>query len=818
MAKSKLSKSSRSALSRRDFLIRSTAAGTATALTISFGTDFEGIGDAEAAGMRSFNPSIFFTIMPDGKTNMHIVKAEMGQHIGTALAQIMAEELEVDWNDVTLDYPEGSLDNFNKFGLMHTANSGSVTTEFERLSRAGAAGRMLLVEAGAKLLGAAPGACYASKSTVIEKESGRSVTYSEILSQTTIDRTFSYPDDFHDIPTKPREEYKLIGKSLAALDIPGKTNGKAQYGIDVFLPDMVYGSLVIPRTRFASKVVSVDDTQARKIPGFVQAVTIDDSSGNCTGWVVAVAEKFPAAVKAAKALKVTWDPGPYGEVSSEDLAADHQKLQKDPNAGAAWVLQGDVDAALSDADEVLEWEFTSDMVVHAPMEPLNATVGKFGDTWHVWQGTQSTTFGRMTLTGVLSAALGVEAGEMNVVVHPFILGGGFGGKQDYDEVVAAALASHAVGRPVKLIQTRESQMATSFPRTPSYHVVRAGLKDGELSAMEHDIVGGWLGARYKLGREYGTDWLQQDAVDDPEKELDQWTIGGSDHWYNVPNERVRGMHSERTTIAMRASALRSVSNSFNYWVVESCIDDIAHRLNRDPVEFRLSLLDGKGEKRGIPNAGYPPGTPDDYYIKRLWTALPAFSEGMLTYESATVGGAKRLANVLKVATGKAGYGIKALAKNSGMGVAVSGAEERESPTWVAGVAEVSVEPTSGEVLIEKLTIAMDMGLAINPDNVADQIRGSALWGASQILSERLTMTNGSYEQLNFDTYKTIRLRQVPEIDVELIESGHHPTGVGEPASSVIAPAVANAVFDAVGHRALNMPIDREALLRDMRKT
>ena len=268
---------------------------------------------------------------------------------------------------------------------------------------------------------------------------------------------------------------------------------------------------------------------------------------------------------------------------------------------------------------------------------------------------------------------------------------------------------------------------------------------------------------------------------------------------------------------MRASALRSVSNSYNYWVVESCIDDIAHRLNLDPVEFRLSLLDGKGEKRGIPNAGYPAGTPDDYYIKQLWTALPAFHpDTWLPYESATVGGAKRLANVLQVAAGKAGYGVKPLGKYSGVGVAVSGAEERESPTWVAGVAEVSVEPTSGEISIQKLTIAMDMGLAINPDNVATQIRASALWGASQVLSEQMTMKNGSYEQLNFDTYKTIRLRQVPAIDVELVESGHHPTGVGEPASSVVAPAVANAVFNAVGVRTHNMPISPKDVLKGMR--
>lgn len=814
MPKLELSNSSRSALSRRDFLIRSTAAGTATALTISFGSGLEAVSDASAAVRQSFTPSIWFTMTPDGKTNMHIVKAEMGQHIGTALAQIIAEELELDWNDVTLDYPEGSAVNFGKYGLAHTANSGSITTEFDRLSRAGAAGRMLLIEAGAKLLGTVPGACYASKSTVIEKESGRSVTYSEILSQTTIDRKFSHPDDFRDAPRKSIKDYKLIGKSVPSIDIPNKTNGKAKYGIDVFVPGMVYGTLVVPRSRYGSKVVDVDETDARKIPGFLRAVTINDSSGICTGWVVAVAEKFPAAVKAAKALKVTWDPGPYGDVSSDGLTAEHKEIQKDPNAGANWVLQGDVDAALAGVDEVLEWEYTTDMVAHAPMEPLNATVAKFGDTWHVWQGTQGTSFARMTLEGVLSGALGVDASEIKVVIHQSVLGGGFGGRQDNDEIIAAALASHDIGRPVKLIQTRESQMATGSPRTPSYHKVRAGLKNGELSAMEHDIVAGWSGARVGA-----PGWLQLDSVDDPEKELDQWSIGGSDHWYNIPNNRVRGMRSKRTDQAMHAGFLRSVSNSYNVYVVESCIDDIAHRLKRDPLELRLSLLDGKGEKRGIPNSGYPAGTPSDYYMDQFFTALPWPEPGSwLPYESTTVGGAKRMANALQVAAGKAGYGSKVLANNVGMGVAVSGAEERESPTWTAGVAEVEVDPESGKISIRRVTIAMDMGLAINPDNVAAQIRGSVLWGASQVLSERLTMKAGAYEQLNFDTYKTIRLGEIPEIHVELIESGRHPSGVGEPASSVVAPAVANAIFDAVGHRALTMPIDREALLRDMRKT
>lgn len=805
-------------LSRRQFLIRSSATASGVMLGIAFSPVLDKIGAAEAAGGGNFRPSIWFTITPDGTTSMHIIKAEMGQHIGTALAQIIAEELEVNWNDVVLDYPEGSVENFAKMGLAYTVNSGSVTTEFDRLSRAGAAGRIVLIEAGAKLLGANVADCTASNSRVIDGATGRSISYAEILQQVKIDRTFNYPDDFHDLPRKDASEYKVIGKSLPALDIPDKTNGQAKYGIDVFVPNMVYGTLVIPRTRYASKVLSIDDSEARKIPGFVKAVAINDSAGKCTGWVVALAEKFPAAMKAAKALKVEWDPGPYENLSLDDIIAEYRELQADPANGAAWVQQGDIDGALAGADEVLDMEYTTDMVVHATMEPLNATVAKIGDTWHVWTGTQSTSFARMTLSGVLAGAFGVDASEVKVIVHQFILGGGFGGKQDYDELIAAAFASDAVGRPVKLLQTRESQMATSFPRTPTLHKLRAGLKDGALSAMSHDIVCGWMGPRFSVGKKYGSDWLQLDSVDGTEQDIDQWSIGGSDHWYNIPNHKVRGINSDRTTWAVQASALRTVSNSYNMFVVESFLDEIAHKLGQDPVDFRLALLDGKGEKRGIPNAGYPPGTGSDYYMDRLWISLPWASEGSwIPYESATVGGAKRLANVLRAAAGKAGYGSRVLPPNTAMGVAVSSAEERQSPTWVAGVAEVTVDTATGEIRLNKLTIAMDMGIAVNPENVTAQIQGSALWGASQILSERMTLKNGALQELNFDTYKPIRLSQVPEIDVILVESGHHPSGVGEPASTVVAPAVANAVYNAVGVRIRHMPITPEAVLDALRQ-
>ncbi len=805
-------------ITRREFLVRSTVIAGSGFLSIGL-PGMMGAGEAEAAtGTASFTPSIWFTMTPDGKTTMHILKAEMGQHIGTALAQIIAEELEVKWDDVRLDIPLESVENFAVFGLAYTVNSGSVTTEFDRLSRAGAAGRTALIEAGAKVLRARPANCYAENSRVIDRSSGKSVTYGEILQKVKIERKFSYPDDFKKIVLKERGNYKIIGKSIPALDVPAKTNGSAQYGIDVRIPNMCYGALMIPRTRYGSKVLGIDERQAQKIPGFIKAVKIDDSMGKCTGWVVALAETFPAAMKATKAIKLKVDPGPYGDLSLTGIMEEFSALSKNEEESAAWVLEGDVEKALGQSDKTLDVEYSTDMVVHATMEPITATVHQADDgAWHVYTGTQSTTFARMTLTAYLSKITGKKAEDLKIYVHNYILGGGFGGKQDYDDILAAAYCSKEIGRPVKLIQTRESLFATSFPRTPTYHRLKAGMKDGQLVAMNHDIVCGWMGPRFSVGKKYGSDWLQLDSWDGKNKDIDQWSIGGSDHWYHVPNHRVRAWNSDRTTWAVQASALRTVSNSYNMFVVESFLDEVAHSLGRDPLEFRLSMLNGKGGNRGIPNSGYKPGTGSDYYMDQLWISLPWPQEGTwIPYESATVGGALRLANCLRVAAGKAGWG-KRLPPNTGMGLAVSSAEERQSPTWVAGVAEVTVDPKTGKYRIDRLTIAMDMGTCINPGNATAQIQGAALWGASQILSERLDYKDGAIQQSNFHEYHPIRLADVPEIDVEIIQSGHHPSGVGEPSSTVVAPAVANAIFNAVGARVRHMPITPDRLLEAMKR-
>jgi isoquinoline 1-oxidoreductase len=809
-----------SGVTRREFLVRSAAVAGGAFLSVGVPPSMLG-GQAEAATAATpqFTPSIWFTMAPDGTTTMHIVKAEMGQHIGTAFAQIIAEELEVPWDKVKLDMPLESVENFSVYGLAYTVNSGSVTTEFDRLLRAGALGRIALTEAGASVLKVPAAGCYAENGRVFDKASGRSVSYGDILQKVRIDRKFAYPQDFKNVKLKDRSQYKLIGKSVPALDIPAKTNGQARYGMDVFLPGMVYGALAIPRTRYASKVLSVDDSEAKKIPGYLKSVKIDDSMGKCTGWVVALAETYPAAVKASRALRIESDPGPYGKLSLSDIMEEFSELSKNTQAGAAWVLEGDVDRALPQADKKLEVEYTSDMVCHAFMEPINCVVQHASDdSWHVHIGTQSTSFLRMTLAAYLSKVLGRKPEELKVYVHQYLVGGGFGGRQDYDESLAAAYCVKEIGRPVKLITTREAYFSTAFPRTPTFHRLNAGIKDGQLTAMNHDIVCGYMGPRFSVGKKFnnGTDWLQLDSVDGRKEDIDQWSIGGSDHWYHVPNHRVRAWNSDKTTWAVQASALRTVSNSYNMFVVESFLDECAHAAGRDPLEFRLSMLNGKGGNRGIPNTGYAPGTGSDYYMDQLWISLPWPQTGTwIPYESGTVGGALRLANCLRVAAGKAGWGRK-LPPNTGLGLAVSSAEERQSPTWVAGVAEVTVDPATGKYRVNKLTIAMDMGLAINPENIKAQIMGSALWGTSQVMYERLTYKNGAIEQTNYHEYTPIRQVDVPEFDITLIESGRHPVGVGEPASTVVAPAVANAIFNAVGVRVRHMPITPQAVADGLR--
>ena len=747
-------------ITRREMLVGSAAVGTGLVVGYSALPGLTG-GAREAIAAGSWDHQLFLTMDGAGKATVHITKAEIGQHVGTALAQAVAEELEIDWNDVRIDYPDSD----EKWGLMITGGSWSVNWTFDRNSRIGASARIALVEAGAKMLGVPAGQCTA-KNSVVSAGNGASVTYADILSKGAIDRTFS-EDELKAIQLKKFGEYSVVGKSIDALDIPDKLVGKARYGIDVFVPNMVYGRLVTNPTRFGAVPISADDSAAKSIAGYAGVAVIkEDPTGVNTGYVVAFGETYWAAEKAAAAIKVNWDSGPNANTSSEDIVSTARKQIADDSAGFTWVLEGDPDGGMSGANSTHEAEYQTSLGYHGMMEPINAVAMESGGVWHLYTGSQFQT----RFVGMTAAALGVDAA--NVVLHQCYSGTGFGRRLEPDGTVIAAMASQQIGRPVKLIYTREQDLSFDFHQSHTVQRVKGGVNaDGQLDTMVHDVCSGWATKRMAPG-------FLADSVDKKGK-IDQFSTNGSDHWYNIPNHYVRSIENTTAMSAAPPGQLRAVAPTWTWWANESFIDEVAHKMGKDPLDMRLSLLDASGK-----NAGTPPNT---------------------------VGGANRLRNALIVAAGKAGYGVKPMPENTAQGIAAVASQERGSPSWTAVVAEVHVDPSSGEPTLNKLTIAMDVGTAVNPGGVEAQIQGSALFGSSRVLHENVTMKNGSIEQQNFDTWTPMRINQAPDLDVNIIQNGHYPAGCGEPVVTCVGPAIANAVFNASGARVRSWPITAEKI-------
>ncbi len=750
----------RDGFTRRDFLVGSAAAGAGLVMGFSVLPKLAGTArDALAAG--NFEPSLFITMEPSGVTTVHITKAEMGQHVGTALAQSVAEELEVDWADVRIDYPESH----EKWGLMITGGSWSVNWTFDSLSRAGASGRIALVEAGAEMLGAPAGECMAANSAVTHGPSGRSVTYADIVSGGNISRTFT-EDELKALPLKRFGEYNIVGRSVPALDIPAKTDGSARFGIDVFVPGMVYGKLVTPPTRYGAMPTAVDDSAAQGIDGYVKTLVVEDPTGVQKGYAIAIGETYWAADAAAAAVDVTWDAGPNAGVSTATILGRAKDLVADENAGLAWVLEGDVAAGMAEAAETHEAEYVTNLTYHGVMEPMNCVAMMQDGVMHCFTGNQW----QNRCAAMTAEAIGVD--PANVVIHQQYLGGGFGRRLEPDAMIPAALAAVDVGRPVKLVYSREYDLKYDFHRSLTLQRVRGGVdSSGRYTAIDHAVCSGWATKRQAPG------FLAESV--DKKGRIDPFSMNGSDFWYTVPNHSVRAIENDVAQAATPPGQLRSVAPSWTMWANECFMDEMAKKIGKDPVRMRVDMLDATGK-----NAGTPPNS---------------------------VGGAFRLRNILETAAGKAGWGVKPMPENTGMGIAAVTAQERGSPTWTCAVAEVHVDPDSHTPTVKKLTIAMDVGTAVNPDGCKAQIEGSAMWGVSHALLEKATMANGQIEQDNFDTYLVARMENAPEIDVTLVQNGHYPAGTGEPVVTVVPAAIANAIEAASGARVREMPITPDSI-------
>jgi CO/xanthine dehydrogenase Mo-binding subunit len=402
--------------------------------------------------------------------------------------------------------------------------------------------------------------------------------------------------------------------------------------------------------------------------------------------------------------------------------------------------------------------------MHFALEPINALAFEKNGVFEIHTGNQWQT----AILPVLAKAL--DRSREKIVLRSYLLGGGFGRRLDGDYAVPAALAAKAVGKPVKMVCTRADDMRFDCPRSPSMQTLRMAFGDGgQVTAMDHHAAAGWPTAAINPA------FMLKDARGVP---FDAFAIWGADHWYAVGAHRVRALQNDLANRSFRPGYLRSVGAGWTNWAVESFMDEAAHAVGEDPVAFRLRLLNGVGRNSGsAPNA---------------------------------VGGAHRQAAVLARVAEKAGW-RSPMTNDTGLGVATTFGQERDMPTWLACVARVRVDRTSGQVTVEKLTLVIDAGTLIQPDSATAQVEGAALWGLSMALHEGSEFVEGQPKDTNLDTYKLLRMGDVPEVEIEFLASTETPVGLGEAATTVVAPAIGNAIFAASGARLRHLPIRPEAV-------
>lgn len=423
-----------------------------------------------------------------------------------------------------------------------------------------------------------------------------------------------------------------------------------------------------------------------------------------------------------------------------------------------------VDTAFSSAKQKLERTYTTSTVMHFALEPINALAFEKNGVFEIHTGNQWQT----AILPVLAKAL--DRSREKIVLRSYLLGGGFGRRLDGDYAVPAALAAKAVGKPVKMVCTRADDMRFDCPRSPSMQTLRMAFGDGgRVTAMDHHAAAGWPTAAINPA------FMLKDARGVP---FDAFAIWGADHWYAVGAHRVRALQNDLANRSFRPGYLRSVGAGWTNWAVESFMDEAAHAVGVDPVAFRLRLLNGVGRNSGsAPNA---------------------------------VGGAHRQAAVLARVAEKAGW-RSPMTNDTGLGVATTFGQERDMPTWLACVARVRVDRTSGQVTVEKLTLVIDAGTLIQPDSATAQVEGAALWGLSMALHEGSEFVEGQPKDTNLDTYTLLRMGDVPEVEIEFLASTETPVGLGEAATTVVAPAIGNAIFAASGARLRHLPIRPEAV-------
>ncbi|WP_298857744.1 molybdopterin cofactor-binding domain-containing protein [uncultured Sulfitobacter sp.] len=751
-----------SQMTRRGFLVSMTATGVAfgfpQASSAAINPEVPD-GTPITPNGQAFEPSMWYWIDADGRVNVNIIRAEMGQHVGTAIARILADELEVAWENVHITH----VDTDEKWGLMVTGGSWSIWQSWPVYRKAGAAGRTALIDAAATKWGVDASDLTARDGRVTDGT--QSISYGDLVAG-GIDRSFT-EDELAALPLKPHADLRLVGQDVHPLDLDTKTTGQAIYGLDAKVDGMVYGVPMLPPTRYGSKVNSVDDSAAQGIKGYLETVVLDDPSGTVPGWVVVLGETLYAARSASNEISVDWTAGETANVSEADIQARSRALIQGESGSILHTEQPETSGVFDAATTVMEAEYTTQSVLHFQLEPVNATVFQNADgIWETHSGNQW----QSLILPTLATALEVPADK--IVMRSYMLGGGFGRRLNGDYIVPAALASKAVSKPVKLVFSREEDTLFDSIRSPSVQKLRMAFDDAQaVTGMEHHASAGWPTQVMAPG------FMPKGVNGEP---YDPFAIDGADHWYTVGAHRVRAISNDLANQTFRPGWLRSVGPGWTNFAVESFMDEAAHNVGADPLQFRLDHLKAEGI-----NAGSAPNA---------------------------VGGASRQAAVLKRVAEMSGYGKIDLPEGTAMGLATTFGQSRSMPTWTAAVVQLAVDSETGEVDVQKMWLAFDCGTVVDPDGARAQCEGAALWGLSMALYEGTMIENGNVVDLNLGAYTPLRLGDVPEMEIEFIDSSEVPVGLGEPGTTVIAPAIGNAIYNATGGRVRHLPITGDDVL------
>ena len=718
-------------ITRREFLKTSMigAGLTIAAVMTPSGLRLLSAEEAKKETLRALDPLAWITITPDNIVTVTVNKSEMGQGVYTSLPMIVADELEADWKQVRIKSASAG-DEYKDpvWKSQATGGSSSIRNMYEPLRKMAAAAREMLILAAARTWGVPVRDCAAFMGTVKHIKTGKALSYGALSTEAS----------GLQVPQTPRlkteKQLRYIGKAVPRVDGHEKSTGKAMFGIDTFVPDMLYASIARPQ-QYGSEVASFNKEAAEGVKGVRAVARIPSGIAVC-------AETIDAAWKGRNALNVKWQDPKYSDMDTASLEKEFAAKLND--RGITAKNEGDAKTALGRAAKRIEATYVLPYLAHATMEPMNCAASVKADQCDVWVPTQNQ-------TGVHNLAVKISGLKPEQVhVHTTYLGGGFGRRFETDVVEEALRLSRAAGRPVKLLWTREEDMQNDFYRPATCTRIEGAFDEkGRAIAWSHKIVCPSIFSRVFPDR-------VKDGIDPAAVE------GVQDMEYEIPN-----LYAEyvRIDLPVPVGFWRSVGSSHNAFTVESFVDELAHAAKKDPLEFRLGLL--KNHPRGR--------------------------------------------RVLETAAEKAGWG-KPLKKGRAKGIAY----HLSFGSYVAEVAEVSVNKKNGAIKVHRVVCAVDCGSVVNPEIVSAQMMGGITMGLSAALKEKMEFTRGGVQSENFHNYDLLRMSETPEIETHIVTSGDKLGGIGEPGVPPIAPAVANAVFAATGVRLRSLPMKPETVLAAMK--